>query len=86
MKGSFYSLLSILALLLLFLAVSHWSGIRAGQAGAEGPPVAYAWGSQVSVYYPSQKKIYVYSELGGNCVYTYTLSTPGGPVRRENCK
>jgi hypothetical protein len=48
--------------------------------------VVYVWGSQLTVYYPNQKKIYVYSELGGNCVYAYTLSTPGGPITRENCK
>jgi hypothetical protein len=78
-------ILVIVAGCLLLLA-----GIRLGRAltqqGETEPPIAYAWGSQVSIYYPAQKKIFVYSELGGNCVYAYTLSTPGGPIARENCK
>ena len=74
------------ALLLAILAGSTSSRGRAEQADAGPPPVAYVWGSQVTVYYPAQQKIYVYSELGGNCVYAYTLSTPGGPIARENCK
>jgi hypothetical protein len=75
-----------LALLLAILAVAPSSRGRAEQADVGPPPVAYVWGSQLTVYYPAQKKIYVYSELGGNCVYAYTLSTPGGPITRENCR
>jgi hypothetical protein len=86
MKNPRPFVLLALALLLAILAGSHSSRGRAEQADAGPPPVAYVWGSQVTVYYPAQKKIYVYSELGGNCVYAYTLSTPGGPVTRENCK
>jgi hypothetical protein len=74
------------ALLLAILAGSSSSRGRAEQADAGPLPMAYVWGSQLTVYYPAQKKIYVYSELGGNCVYAYTLSTPGGPITRENCK
>jgi len=75
-----------LALLLAILAGSPSSRGRAEQADAGPPPTAYVWGSQLTVYYPAQKKIYVYSELGGNCVHVYTLSTPGGHITRENCK
>jgi len=75
-----------LAVLLAIVAGAPSSRGRAEQPDAGPPPVAYVWGSQVTVYYPAQQKIYVYSELGGNCVYAYTLSTPGGPIARENCK
>lgn len=71
---------------ILLLAGALLSKGRAAQAGAEVSPVAYVFGSQLTVYYPAQKKLYVYSELGGSCVFAYTLSTPGGPVTRENCK
>jgi len=74
------------ALLLAVLAGSPSSRGRAEQADAGPLPMAYVWGSQLTVYYPAQQKIYVYSELGGNCVFAYTLSTPGGPIARENCK
>jgi hypothetical protein len=86
MKSSQPFILLALALLLAILAVAPSSRGRAEQADAGPPPVAYVWGSQLTVYYPAQKKIYVYSELGGNCVYAYTLSTPGGPITRENCR
>ncbi len=86
MKSSRPFILLALALLLAILAGSPSSRGRAEQADAGPPPVAYVWGSQLTVYYPAQKRIYVYSELGGNCVYAYTLSTPGGPITRENCK
>ena len=86
MKNPRPFVLLTLALLLTILAGSPSSRGRAEQADAGPPPVAYVWGSQLTVYYPAQKKIYVYSELGGNCVYAYTLSTPGGPITRENCK
>jgi len=86
MKNPRPFILLALGLLLAILAGSSSSRSRAEQADTGPPPVAYVWGSQLTVYYPNQKKIYVYSELGGNCVYAYTLSTPGGPIARENCK
>jgi hypothetical protein len=86
MKNSRPVILLALGLLLAILAGSSSSRGRAEQADTGPPPVAYVWGSQLTVYYPNQKKIYVYSELGGNCVYAYTLSTPGGLITRENCK
>lgn len=69
----------------LLLAGVQLGKVRAQQSDTE-PPVTYVTGNQISVYYPSQKKIYVYTQLGGNCVHAYTLTTPGGPVERENCK
>jgi hypothetical protein len=84
MKKAHAYLVAALILLLVFASVSGRS--RAEQPNVEGPPMAQVWGSQLTVYYPGQKKIYVYSELGGNCIFAYTLSTPGGPVARENCK
>ena len=86
MKNPRPFVLLVLALLLTILAGAPSTRGRAEQADAGSPPVAYVWGNQVTIYYPAQKKIYVYSELGGNCVYAYTLSTPGGPIARENCK
>ena len=86
MKNPRPAILLAFALLLAILAGSSSSRGRAEQADAGPTPVAYVWDSQVTVYYPAQKRIYVYSELGGNCVYAYTLSTPGGPITRENCK
>ncbi len=86
MKNLPLSWLTSVALILVFLAVPLGSENSAQQAEAESPPVAYAWGHQLTVYYPARKKVYVYSELGGNCVFAYTLSTPGGPITRENCK
>ncbi len=74
------------ALLAILLIGSLWRTSRAQQEKLEAPPLAYAFGSQLTVYYPAQKKIYVYSELGGSCVYMYTLSTPGGTITRQNCK
>jgi hypothetical protein len=75
-----------LVLCVLALAAAQW-----GRAGAARPepsfsPDVHVWGSQLTVYYPEEKKIYVYSELGGNCVFVYTLSGPGGPIARENCR
>lgn len=72
-------------LALAFLAGSLWSR-RAVHAQADTSPVVYAYGHNLSVYYPAEKKLYVYTELGGNCVYSYSLSNPGGPIVRENCK
>ncbi len=79
-------LLILLVVFLGFIAGSLWSRAQVDQIGTETRPVAYAWREQVSVYYPSRKKLFVYSELGGHCVFAYTLSTPGGPITRENCK
>ena len=86
MKNSLRHFLVVLTLLLAFLAGSLWSRCQAEQADAEAPPVAYAWGHQLTVYYPNREKLYVYTELGGTRVLAYTLSTPGGPITRENCK
>jgi hypothetical protein len=77
-------LLTLAGLTLLF-ACMRLGRVHAQQADVE-PPIAYVTGNQISVYYPSQKKIYVYTQLGGNCVYAYTLTTPGGAIGRENCK
>ncbi len=78
--------LILLVVFLGFIAGSLWSRAQVDQTGTEARPVAYAWREQVSVYYPSRKKLFVYSELGGHCVFAYTLSTPGGPITWENCK
>jgi len=86
MKNPRPLILLALALLLAILAGSPSSRGRAEQVDAGLPPLVSVWGNQVTVYYAAQKKIYVYSELGGNCVFAYTLSTPGGPITRENCK
>ncbi len=85
MKRSPIIFLQALILALAFLAGSLWSR-RAVQAQADTAPVVYAFGHNLSVYYPAEKKLYVYTELGGNCVFSYSLSTPGGPIARENCK
>ena len=42
------------------------------------------------LYYPGQKKIYVYSApfAGGpksTCAYAFTLTTAGGTISRQNC-
>lgn len=86
MKNSWLSLIVILGIVLELSA-----GTISGRSGAvprpaDESPIVTAWGSQLTVYYPSQQKVYVYSELGGNCVFAYTLTTPGGPISRENCK
>ena len=78
------ALLTLVGSVLLFAGI-QLGRVRAQQADAE-PPITYVTGNQISVYYPSQKKIYVYTQLGGNCVYAYTLTTPGGAIERENCK
>ena len=78
-------ILSILVGLVLLLGGLQLGHLRAQPAEPE-PPIAYVTGNQISVYYPSQKRIYVYTQLGGNCVYAYTLTTPGGAIERENCK
>ncbi len=85
MKRPLIIFLQALILVLAFVAGSLWSH-RAVHAQADAVPVAYAFGHNLSVYYPAEKKLYVYTELGGNCVYSYSLSTPGGPITRENCK
>jgi hypothetical protein len=77
-------LLTLLGSVLLLVGI-QLGKLRAQPADAE-PPVTYVTGNQITVYYPSQKKIYVYTQLGGNCVYAYTLTTPGGAIQRENCK
>ncbi len=85
MKRALIVFLQGVILLLAFLAGSLWSR-RAVHAQADTAPVVYAFGHNLSVYYPTEKKLYVYTELGGNCVYSYSLTTPGGPIVRENCK
>ncbi|MBZ5563269.1 MAG: hypothetical protein LAP13_12725 [Acidobacteriia bacterium] len=85
MKRSLIIFLQALILVLAFAAGSLWNR-RAVHAQADTAPVAYAFGHNLSVYYPVEKKLYVYTELGGNCVYSYSLGTPGGPIPRENCK
>ena len=85
MKRPLIIFLEALFLALAFLAGSLWSR-RTVHAQADSAPVAYAFGHNLSVYYPGEKKLYVYTELGGNCVYSYSLGMPGGPITRENCK
>ncbi len=85
MKRPLIIFLQALTLLLAFLAGSLWSR-RAVHAQADTAPVVYATGHNLSVYYPTEKKLYVYTELGGNCVYSYSLGSPGAPITRENCK
>jgi hypothetical protein len=76
----------ISAAALALLAAGFGLG-AAGNRREEAPaPQVETSGGRISVYYPSEKKLFVYTELGGNCVYTYTLTTPGGPVQRENCR
>ena len=86
MKTKCLRVLALLVLGGLMLVGARW--IRAGAARAEpgASPVVHLWGSQLTVYYPEEKRIYVYSELGGNCVFVYSLSAPGGPITRENCR
>ena len=86
MKTKLLRIAPILTLLVVLLIGSLWRSTRAEQPEVEVPPVAYAWGNQVTVYYPTQQRIFVYSELGGSCVFMYTLSSPGGPLTRQNCK
>lgn len=76
----------VASMLLAFIAGALWSKGHVAQAESDLSPMVSAWGQQVTVYYSAQRKLYVYTELGGNCVYAYTLTTPGGPLVRENCK
>ncbi len=78
-------LLSLVAAVGL-LAAGIKLGVAQGQPTETTAPVVYVSDNQVSVYYAAEKKFYVYTELGGNCVYAYTLSTPGGALLRENCR
>jgi hypothetical protein len=75
-----------LILIAVFLAGSSWSGSPTAKADDESTPMVYVSASHLTVYYPDRKRIYVYSDIGGNCVFAYTLTTPGGPVTRENCR
>lgn len=86
MKKFVLGLIVALALLLEVFAGTVSSGSGTVPRAPNGSPVITAWGSHLTLYYPSENKIYVYTELGGNCVFAYTLSTPGGPLARENCK
>lgn len=86
MKGARAYVVVTLALLLSFFAGSLSSRSRAEQNGADTPPVVHPWGSRLTVYYPAQKKMYVYTELGGNCVFIYTVGTQGAAITRENCR
>lgn len=77
--------LSVLSALAL-LCVGMKLGEAQDRSSETAPPVVYASGGQVSVYYPAERKIFVYTELGGHCVHAYTLTTPGGALLRENCR
>ena len=82
-------LLTVIYPLLLaasFAVGSISSSGRAERADSDAPSTVYVSGHILSIYYPGQKRVFVYSELGGNCVFAYTLSTPGGMITRENCK
>ena len=78
----------VVALMLLaeVYAVTPSARSEAVPRAASESPTVTAWGSRLVVCYPSENKAYIYTELGGNCVFAYTLSTPGGPLARENCK
>lgn len=52
---------------------------------AETPHITVS-GSRIVVHYPAENRFYTYTELGGNCVFAYRLTTPGGPIERENCR
>jgi hypothetical protein len=86
MKKFWIGLVLVLTLVLEPLAGTTSGRSGAAPASADEAPIVSASGSRLTVYYPGQHKIFVYSELGGNCVFAYTISTPGGPVARENCK
>ncbi len=86
MKGVLNGLVFALLLVAAFTVGTISGSSRGGRAESDAPSTVYVSGSTLSMYYPDQKKVYVYSELGGNCVFAYTLSTPGGFVARENCK
>ena len=75
-----------LLMLAAFAAGTISGGSRAARAESDIPSLVYVTGDAVSVYYPAQKRVYVYTPIGGNCVFAYTLSTPGGFMARENCK
>ncbi|MBV9301647.1 MAG: hypothetical protein JOY62_07990 [Acidobacteriaceae bacterium] len=46
--------------------------------------------SSLILYYPGEKKIFIYNApfVGGPksaCAYVFTLTSPGGPISRQNC-
>ncbi len=75
-----------LLLLAAFTAGAVSGGTRAARGESDAPSLVYVTGNSMSIYYPAQKRVYVYTPVGGNCVFAYTLSTPGGFIARENCK
>ncbi len=69
--------LILLVVFLGFIAGSLWSRAQVDQTAREAQPVAYAWRDQLSVYHPSQKKLFVYSELGGHLCIRLHLEHSG---------
>ncbi len=77
--------MAVLLLLVFISGALVERGRSAPPPAAEAPQIVVS-GSRIVVHYPGEKRFYTYSELGGNCVFAYRLSTPGGPIERENCK
>ena len=80
------------------LILACWIGAvstrgHAAPPASEGPQIRIeeaSAGAIMTVYYPSQNKIYVYQSpfLNGpavQCTYVFTLGAPGEPVTREVC-
>lgn len=87
MKPKSHRLLWIFPLLIfLFVAVAVVKRGRGSLPPAAEVPHITVSGSRIVVHYPAENRFYTYTELGGNCVFAYRLTTPGGPIERENCR
>ncbi len=54
----------------LALLAAGFALVAAGNRREEAPaPQVETHGGRISVYFPSEKKLFVYTELGGNCLY-----------------
>jgi hypothetical protein len=73
----------VLSCVVVVVAAKRSRGAQPPQA--EIPRITVS-GSRIVVHYPAENRFYSYTELGGNCVFAYRLTTPGGPIERENCR
>ena len=81
------------------LALGYWIGatgtVKASSSGSSTGDVEFQLTnvnetSSLLVYQPGNKTVYVYrAATTGNsylqCNFKFQLSSPGGPIRRENC-
>jgi len=92
MKKNF--LLTVFCAAIVAFCLGQWVGsygiVEADSAGPQIDVRQIDGASNLVVYYPDLKKMFVYQPFAGQpvwpCQYSIQLSTPGGTVERQACQ